>query len=107
MTHPDSPLNTLVGAYFHQDWIIEGPDASSVIERFARDSEPAELLTARDEVRALLGSGLSERGLEKKLRQMGLNYLPEPDGMTYRMWLEFVADKLAALADKGDDQTEG
>ncbi|MBA3331368.1 MAG: hypothetical protein H0T39_10980 [Actinobacteria bacterium] len=100
--HPDPPLSVLFGAYFHQDWIINGPDAAAVISLYVDDATKEEVLGAIEEVEALLGSGLSERRLARTVRDMGLNYLPQADGMTHREWLGFVIETLEArLREKG------
>lgn len=93
---PDSPLTVLFRAYFHQDWIIEGPDAAAVIAVYADEAPKEDILGAIEELQALLSSRLDERRLAKAVRRIGPSYLPQADGLTYREWLEFVIETLEA-----------
>lgn len=93
--YDDSPLATLFSAYFHQDWMLEGPDARAVLEKFIAEVEPDEIREAKEQAEALL-TALNERQLARTVRRMGLYYLPQADGLTYRDWLVSVAETLGS-----------
>jgi CdiI immunity protein len=86
-------LDYLVGAYFHQDWKIEGEKVEDVLDLFARN-DPHRVLAARDEAASLLERALPEDELGADLRARGLQYRPEGDGLTHREWLELVIRQL-------------
>jgi hypothetical protein len=94
MHREDSPIALLFGGYFHQDWMIEGPDAGTVIRKFTEESEKEDVRRAKEEAEALLSADFDEARLARILNEMGLYYLPQADGMSYRDWLTFVVETL-------------
>jgi hypothetical protein len=90
----DSPLALLLGAYFHQDWFIEGANTQEVLDRFVAEADTEVIRGAKHQAEALLAAGPSERRLARTLNGMGLYYLPGADGLTYREWLAWVAEAL-------------
>lgn len=93
---PSTPLSILLGGYFHQDWIIEGSNPRAVVEQFIDDSTRDEVTAAQKGAERLLASSADERWLKRTLQEMGLYYLPEADGLSYREWLQDVVDLLGS-----------
>jgi len=87
-------LAHLAAAYFHQDWMLEAPDAESVLDHFASRNRPENIAGAREGAAELLTRNLPEPELAALLRQAGLAYSPESDGRNYRDWLELVVRRL-------------
>ena len=66
-------LEQLMGAYFHQDWDLDGGEASDTVRAFLR--EPRELVVATaDEIDTLLDERLPEGALEARLDAWGCDY---------------------------------
>ena len=63
MIDDQSPLSSLFGGYFHQDWIIEGRDAAAVVERFVDENLRDDVINAKNEAEALLAARLTEHEL--------------------------------------------
>jgi hypothetical protein len=86
-------LGHLMGAYFHQDWDLDGLDDRQTVEAFVRES-PGVAADLPDEVEHVLAQMSDEAQLEAYLEALGCDVLP-PDG-SYRTWLT----QLAAYARK-------
>jgi hypothetical protein len=93
----DSALADLLGAYFHQDWRIEGRDPAAVIQRFVDENPPEVVRAVEHDLAELLAQPLSEADLAT-LHQTGFAYSPTAAGSTYREWLEFIQNTVRDLA---------
>ncbi len=89
-------LGTLMGAYFHQDCLLDDPDDVAVIERFARDCNSSELLEARRQLAQVLELPLSDEQLGALIAVLDCYYYPEAG--QFRTWLVHVQATLARLA---------
>jgi hypothetical protein len=93
---PDFPaLRQLMGAYFHQDWELDG-DESDVVDLFVRhEPESADRLPA--EVDRLLAELPDEPALRSFiLEDLGAYYLADAEGGTFRGWLSQIAERVRA-----------
>jgi hypothetical protein len=87
-------LESLFGAFFHQDWDTEGDDWPDLVRNFAQGHTVAELEATAAEVDQLLSDFPADVALEHELfRELGCEYDPRPDlgGPTVRVWLGQVA----------------
>ena len=88
-TVSDTPaLDHLLGAYFHEDWNLDGT-AEQVISSFIRD-EPDLGAALPLEIDLLLATTPDESDVERVLERKGCYYWPDPT-RGYRGWLAEVA----------------
>jgi CdiI immunity protein len=98
MSAPDeSPLRTLFGGFFHQDWQYDGPIPEVVVDKFAANYSAADVPAAQRAVQDLLDRDLSVDELERVLDRAGMNYYPPGVGQTHREFLTMVGDRLAGF----------
>ncbi len=87
-----------MGAYFHQDWADEAPDYLGIVDLFIDDEPRLSALLPR-EVEALLSTDPSDDILKKYLvDELGANYRAAGDGITYRTWIQRIADHVRTVA---------
>jgi len=94
-------LALMFGAFFHQDWDMEGDDWPDLVRNYARGQPAAELLATAAEADALVAAGDSDEELERRLdREFGCCYdaHPDADGPGFRPWLGQIAGLLRELA---------
>jgi CdiI immunity protein len=78
----------LLGAYFHQDWDLEGPDWQSVIAAYRAESDPEDAACSARDISALLAATLDDAELERLFYDaFGCGYYPPGAGLTVREWL--------------------
>ena len=85
------------GAYFHQDWPLEGDDWPSIVAQYLRDVRAHDGRATADALDSLLRSVSDDEELERIVHHdLGCDYDPRPDlgGPTLRQWLAQVADAL-------------
>ncbi|MEJ2861422.1 contact-dependent growth inhibition system immunity protein [Actinomycetospora flava] len=80
-------LRTLFGAYLHQDLHEEHGSPQQAVQDFCRESTPAQLEDAADQVHRLLEITTDDASAEKATDAFYLAYAPEHDGLTMRGWL--------------------
>ena len=86
----------LMGAYFHQDWVMDGGTVSDTIESFLQ--ERRELVgDAADEIDQLLTEQLPEGDLEARLDAWGCDYYAGDTDADYRAWLIEIRHQLRAF----------
>lgn len=95
MTESESDLRLLAGAYFHQDFRLDAPDVDSVVRQFARDegAESAEHAAA-EIVDALAPSPSEEQLAQLWSVDLGAEFNPNSNGLTYRAWFERMLEIL-------------
>lgn len=82
-------MHRLMGAYFHQDWELDGLDDRETVEAFIRES-PGLSATLLAEIRAVLE--LDEADVERHLDSVGCEVKPSPTSNgSYRAWLAELA----------------
>jgi hypothetical protein len=96
--HPDpDAFATLLQAYFNQDWDLDADDPREVLDNFVRDERETDVHVAAASAARLLDAARDEATLEARLRAAGLEfYDPAGDGMTFRQFVELVAERLSA-----------
>jgi hypothetical protein len=88
-------LDQLMGAYFHQDWDMDG-DEWDVVALFIKD-EPELAMKLPAEVRTTLAAYPEEADLKGFiLTDLGGCFAADWDGGTYREWLTQIADRVRA-----------
>jgi CdiI immunity protein len=95
MTPQDSYpyLSQMFGAYFHQDWDLEGNDWPDLVENYIADEVYDPMKTA-EEIDRLLSDVTHDSDLERTLfAGLGSYYIPrrDLDGPTIREWLGQIA----------------
>ena len=89
-------LRGFFGAYFHQDWDLDVPNADGIIERFIADqSDMAQLAELAALVDAYAEGHEDDSALEQALvNELWCQYLPSTAGARARDWLRHVAARL-------------
>ena len=91
MTPMHPQLSHLAGAYFHQDYRDEFADPDEVVRAFAEGVARDEVGALVKEIDELLASRTNEAELDQFwIMQLGANYDPRDDGLTYREWFAHV-----------------
>jgi hypothetical protein len=91
----------MFGAFFHQDWDMEGADWPDLVRNFARGQPQSELDATAAELDRLGADFPDGAALDHELFVvLGCSYLPRPDlgGPTVRVWLGQIAEFLRAGA---------
>lgn len=86
-------LEQLMGAYFHQDWDIDGGRASDTVTAFVGEGR-AMVGAAANEIDDLLAANFSEGALTARLESMGCQYYAGDTDEDYRRWLTEIRDQL-------------
>ena len=96
--HKPEALDHLMGAYFHQDWMLDHPDEWAVLAEFERD-EPDLAKKLPGEIAEVLAEFATEAELgHYVVRVLGGDFNATHDGGTYRAWLQQIADHIRAAA---------
>ncbi|MDL5160169.1 contact-dependent growth inhibition system immunity protein [Actinomycetospora termitidis] len=89
-------LETLLLAYFHQDFDLEYDGTpEGTIDGFGQDEEVEYVRRAAAEARSLAVSE-SDEALRQRMTEAQVAYAYWADGWTDAAWLEFVASRLEA-----------
>lgn len=96
MKHSErTDLQSFLGGYFHEDWLLESDGPDDAIARFLA-GEPGAAL--RERIVAQIDEYLATKAAadieESLLKDLGCYYLPSADGMSAGAWLEHVANRL-------------
>ncbi|MCF6376456.1 hypothetical protein L2K70_02465 [Nocardioides KLBMP 9356] len=86
----------LMGAYFHQDWVMDGGTLSDTVGSFLRERRQL-VGDAADEIDQLLTAPLPEGDLEARLDAWGCDYYAGDTDDDYRRWLAEIRDQLRAF----------
>src|SRR5436305_509125 len=89
-------LCRLCGAYFHQDWSLDDPTADAVVRRYMVDADPQAVQRVATEIIAFLLIEMTEDERKDNLIDLGCDYYPPADGLTYSSWLQRVYHMLTA-----------
>ena len=83
-----------MGAYFHQDWDLDGGSVSDTVDAFAVGA-PDRVGPAMAEIDELLALEVPEGGLRDALEGMGCDYHAGDSDSDYRRWLVSIRERLA------------
>lgn len=84
---------------FNQDWDLDAPDDTGVIERFLHEEPPEFVTAARQQLNALIALELPEEELQRVLFQdLGCYYDATHDGGSVTTWARSVAARLEGQA---------
>ena len=83
----------LMGAYFHQDWVMDGGKSSDTIASFLHERREL-VVQCADEIDELLQHAFSEGGLAAQLDAWGCDYYAGDTDQDYRQWLDEVRQQI-------------
>lgn len=86
----------LMGAYFHQDWVMDGGQSADTVGSFLSERRQKVAQTA-DELDVLLRQELPEGALRKRLDEWGCDYYAGDTDDDYRAWLMEIRDQMRAF----------
>jgi hypothetical protein len=89
-------LQQAFGAYFHEDFLCDYPNADAVIADLVSLATPEELASIRKELSEFIELVKEADNPDKLLDEIGCCYLPSADGMSVVEWLRKVEGMLAA-----------
>ena len=93
MSEQREALSQLLGAYFHQDWDLDGGRVSDTVTAFLREPRDT-VIAAADQIGELIAMDLGEGALEARLGEMGCQYDAGETDDDYRRWLREVLQQL-------------
>lgn len=85
----------LMGAYFHQDWVMDGGKSSDTIASFLHERREL-VVQCADEIDELLQQALPEGGLAAQLEAWGCDYYAGDTDGDYRQWLDEIRQQIRA-----------
>ena len=86
----------LMGAYFHQDWVMDGGQSADTVGSFLNERSERVAQTA-DELDVLLRQQLAEGALRARLDEWGCDYHAGDTDDDYRVWLTEIRDQLRSF----------
>jgi hypothetical protein len=96
MNVSDELLHQFFGGYFHQDWGLEASVWQDVINRFAHDSQLADLTLVAERIEHLLVESKSDEELFHVVQDLGCYYCAGSHA-GLRSWLKLLAQELHRL----------
>jgi hypothetical protein len=87
-------LAQFLGAYFHQDWLIESDSWEGAVDLYLRGAQREDVLGVYDELTLLRSQTSDEEALEQKLFQLGSFYSPVRNGVRPSAWIQGVQKRL-------------
>ncbi len=86
----------LMGAYFHQDWVMDGGRSSDTVASFLHEQRDLVEATAK-EIDDLLGEDLPEGTLAARLDEWGCDYYAGDSDEDYRAWLSDIRGQMRSF----------
>ena len=86
----------LMGAYFHQDWDIDGGQVTDTVDAFLREGRGV-VVAAADQIDELVRADLPQGALEARLDEWGCDYYAGDTDADYRRWLVDIRDQIRAF----------
>ena len=86
----------LMGAYFHQDWVMDGGTVSDTVASFLRERRELVGETA-DQIDDLVRADLPQGALQARLNEWGCDYYAGDTDDDYRRWLAEVRDQMRSF----------
>lgn len=83
----------LMGAYFHQDWIMDGGSSSDTVASFLDERQEVVSSTA-DQINELLEKDFPEGSLSALLDEWGCDYYAGDTDADYRLWLGEIRQQI-------------
>ena len=93
-------LTYLMGAYFHQDWDMDGGDSSDTVASFLNE-RPALVSACADEIDRLLTRHLAEGELAEQLIAWGCGFRAGDTDEDYRVWLARISAQIRTFLSAG------
>lgn len=90
-------LEHLMGAYFHQDWDLDGGTVHDTVDAFVAGS-PARVAPAMSEIDEVIARPFPEGGLRDFLEGLGCQYFAGDTDDDYRHWLADILERLQSRA---------
>jgi hypothetical protein len=94
-------LYQFFGGYFYQGWTGDyrwetgKPDFSAVVRHFKAVNPPATVNRVRIELEELISHALDEEQLTGALMELGNNFYPPVQNLSYSEWLQAILEILA------------
>ena len=85
-------LEQFLGCYFHKDFLLDWPTADAALEAYLSEWPIEEIPKVLSELKLLLAQ--PDKSVERCAMKLGCDYNPAADGLSYREWLNGVADRL-------------
>ncbi len=86
-------LKYLMGAYFHQDWDMDGGNSADTVASFLNE-RPALVSACADEIDLLLARELAEGELVAQLAAWGCGFRAGETDEDYRVWLAGIRTQI-------------
>ena len=86
-------LKYLMGAYFHQDWDVDGGNASDTVASFLNE-RPALVSACAEDIDLLLTQKLPEGELAERLIAWGCDFRAGDTDEDYRVWLAGISAQI-------------
>lgn len=87
-----------LGGYFHQDWMNDAPDPSTVVDLFLNESNREQIAGVLSELTRLLNQDCSDDELQALLLKIGCDVHFPFFGVTARQWLVSVRGQIFEFA---------
>ena len=99
-------LKYLMGAYFHQDWDMDGGQVSDTVASFLNE-RPALVSACAAEIDLLLAQELAEGELRDQLGAWGCDFRAGDSDEDYRLWLTQISKQIRAFLSAAGTSTSG
>lgn len=86
----------LMGAYFHQDWVMDGGRSSDTVATFLNERRDLVVTTVK-EIDDLVREDLPEGSLAAQLNEWGCDYYAGDSDEDYRAWLSDMRDQMRSF----------
>ena len=85
-----------LGAYLHQDWDLDYDGVWDAVRAFKADASADDLRAAIAQTEELRDAGLDEEQLRRTVvDELGVEYWPPGDDLTFQAWLDELVRVLA------------
>ena len=88
-------LEQFLGAYFHQDWALDDPDSTSVVQVYLKKASAKSLKALVGELEELKNEKLKEPSLKKCVQGLGCYFDPASEKKTYVQWISWLHKTLS------------
>lgn len=99
-------LKYLMGAYFHQDWDIDGGQVSDTVASFLNE-RPEVVSACADEIDLFLPQDFAEGELRGQLSAWGCDFRAGDTDDDYRRWLTQISNRLRGFLSAAGTTSSG